>query len=343
MRVLLTGATGFLGMETLARLAAAGDEVVCVVRGDDPAKRLDDALDLVGVPDDHRDGLTAVGGDVTHRLPDAGPVDAVVHCAASVSFGLELDEARRINVGGTHHALDAARRAGARYVHVSTAYVAGRHPGLFTEDDLDLGQPFRNTYERTKAEAEAVVRSASDVDSVVLRPSIVIGESDTGWTPAFNVLYWPLRAFARGLLGEVPALPHGRVDVVPVDYVADAIAHVTRVRRDVTGTLALVAGEEAVTVDELLDLASAALDVERPPLLALPDPSESDFARRSEDAARYVPYFDMDVVFGDARSRAVLGPAAIAPPPLASYFDRIVAYAVEARWGKAPTARRVPA
>ncbi|HWT91642.1 MAG TPA: SDR family oxidoreductase [Solirubrobacteraceae bacterium] len=341
MRILLTGATGFLGMETLVRLAAAGDEVVCVIRGDDPAERLHQALDLVGVPDGHRDGLSAVAGDVTDPLPHVGPVDAVVHCAASVSFGLPLDEARRINVGGTRNALAAASRAQARYVHVSTAYVSGRHPGLFAEDDLDAGQPFRNTYEQTKAEAEAVVRSARDVDSVVLRPSIVVGESDTGWTPAFNVLYWPLRAFARGLLSEIPALPHGRVDVVPVDFVADAIAHVTRVRRDVTGTLALVAGEEAVTVDELLDLGAAAFGVERPRLQRLPDPAESAFAQRSEDAARYVPYFDMDVVFGDVWSRSVLRPAGIAPPPLSSYFDRIVAYAVEARWGKAPTARRV--
>ena len=49
-----------------------------------------------------------------------------------------------------------------------------------------------------------------------------MGESDSGWTPAFNVLYWPLQAFSRGLFKELPALPTGRVDIVPVDYVADA-------------------------------------------------------------------------------------------------------------------------
>ena len=52
-----------------------------------------------------------------------------------------------------------------------------------------------------------------------------MGESTSGWTPAFNVLYWPIRAFSRGLFEEVPARPEAKVDVVPVDYVADALVH----------------------------------------------------------------------------------------------------------------------
>ena len=98
-------------------------------------------------------------------------------------------------------------------MHVSTAYVAGTYSGTFTEDML--GNEFRNTYEQTKCEAERVVGEVADMEVAIARPSIVMGESDTGWTPAFNVLYWPLRAFARGLFEQVPALPEGRVDVVP--------------------------------------------------------------------------------------------------------------------------------
>ena len=60
---------------------------------------------------------------------------------------------------------------------------------------------------------------------MIARPSIVMGESTSGWTPAFNVLYWPIRAFSRGLFAEVPARPEALVDVVPVDYVADALVH----------------------------------------------------------------------------------------------------------------------
>lgn len=327
--ILLTGATGFVGMQVLARLLAAGEEVACVVRGDDPAGRLEDALDAVGVPAEQRAGARPVAGDVTAPLPRLRGVRSVVHCAASVSFGLELDEARRINVDGTRHALAAAQRASARYVHISTAYVAGRHRGVFREDERDVGQAFRNTYEQTKLEAEQLVADSA-ADAVVLRPSIVMGESTTGWTPAFNVLYWPLRAFDRGLVPAIPARPGSLVDVVPVDYVADAITHVVLRRPDVQGAFHLVAGSDAITVDGLADLAAAALGRDRPPLTAL----EPDLAARSAEAARYLPYFDIETVFDDARARAILEPAGITPPRLENYFDRLVVFARAARWGK---------
>ena len=147
------------------------------------------------------------------RAPDE-PVDVVCHCAASITFDLPLEEAREINVEGTRAMLELARAAGARrFVHVSTAYVAGTYSG--GSPRTCSGTEFRNTYEQTKCEAERVVGEVADMEVAIARPSIVMGESDTGWTPAFNVLYWPLRAFARGLFEQVPALPEGRVDVVP--------------------------------------------------------------------------------------------------------------------------------
>ena len=91
-----------------------------------------------------------------------------------------------------------------RFIHVSTAYVSGKFEGTFRERQLDAGQDFRNTYEQTKWEAEHIVGAATDLQPAIARPSIVMGESDSGWTPAFNVLYWPLRAFSRGLFDEVP-------------------------------------------------------------------------------------------------------------------------------------------
>jgi nucleoside-diphosphate-sugar epimerase len=339
--VLLTGATGFVGASVLARLLERDDaEVLAVVRGADPAGRLDAALDGVGVPAERRRGVRAVRGELTapglglDRVPRG--IHTVVHCAASVAFDLPLDEARAVNVGGTRGALEVAERAGARLVHVSTAYVAGEHRGRFGESEAPSA-PVRNSYEQAKREADALVLAADRVPTVVLRPSIVVGEAATGWTPAFNVLYWPLRAFARGLLDAVPAHADGRVDVVPVDFVADAIVHVTRERPDVAGALHLVAGDEAVTVAELVELASDAFDRPRPRLV---DPREgAALTERSPQAAAYLAYFAMQVVFGDARARAVLGPAGLEAPPLAAYFARLVAFAERARWGRVPVPR----
>ena len=96
MTVLLTGATGFVGTEVLARLLDRGDEdVVALVRGARPATRLRDAMDRAGIPDDGRRArVAALSGDVTTPFPSVAGVRTVVHCAASVSFGLDLDEAR---------------------------------------------------------------------------------------------------------------------------------------------------------------------------------------------------------------------------------------------------------
>ena len=102
--------------------------------------------------------------------------------------------------------------------------MAGTHKGEFGEDQLDVGQRFRNPYEQSKFEAERLVRAADGrLPIQIFRPSIVVGERTTGWTPAFNVLYSPLKAFVRGSLPAVPARRSAPVDVVPVDYVADAV------------------------------------------------------------------------------------------------------------------------
>jgi thioester reductase-like protein len=342
--VFLTGATGFLGMEVLARLLEAGDrDVLALVRaGDDAAaeQRLEGVLSMLwDDPSPYRERVTAVRGDVTQpgmgldaRWTElAEKSHAVLHCAASISFDLPLPEARAINVDGTARVLDFALEAQARgglerFVHVSTAYVSGRHEGAFRERQLDTGQSFRNTYEQTKADAEQIVAMARELGPAIARPSIVMGESDSGWTPAFNVLYWPMQAYSRGLFKELPALPTGRVDIVPVDYVADALVHLLD-RRE-AGVFNLVAGRNASTVDELTTLASEYFGKPVPPFVDPVDPDSDD-----HDSV-YVPYFDMRVVFDDARARSVLAPAGIEAPPLREYFGRLMDYAEHVRWGK---------
>jgi nucleoside-diphosphate-sugar epimerase len=335
-RVLLTGATGFLGMEVLVRLLERSDhEVLCLVRADDrdaAEARLDDLLGkLYTDPSPYRGRVHALPGDLTAGVeaPDE-QIEVVCHCAASIAFDLPLDEAREINVDGTRAVIELARATGARrFVHVSTAYVAGMHSGTFTEDML--GSDFRNTYEQTKCEAERIVGEVSGMEVAIARPSIVMGESDSGWTPAFNVLYWPLRAFSRGLFAQVPAKEDGRVDVVPVDYVADGIFKL--IESDVTGTFNLVSGTEAATCIELADLACAHFDRPRPPFV---DTGESAGAAGDGSGAVYLPYFDMEVVFDDTRTRELLG---IQAPRLRTYFDTLLDYADAARWGKRGVSR----
>jgi long-chain acyl-CoA synthetase len=207
---------------------------------------------------------------------------------------------------------------------------------MFRERQLDAGQSFRNTYERTKWEAEHIVADATDLAPVVARPSIVMGEAASGWTPAFNVLYWPLRAFARGLFDTVPARLQAHVDVVPVDYVAEALVHL--LEADASGVVNLVAGRAAPRVEELIDMAVAHFDRPRPTVVE-PGTSGSGSSAADEQGAVYFPYFEMDVVFDDTRARNLLGPAGISCPQFHEYFDTLMDYADTARWGKSPLTR----
>jgi long-chain acyl-CoA synthetase len=342
--VLLTGATGFVGQELLGRLLERGDrDVHALVRAED------DHAAAARLPEHER--LNAWAGDLERPGLglDAGRADAlaervstVIHCAASVSFSLGLEESRQVNVQGTRRVAELADRCAQRgpglerFSYVSTAYVAGAHGGAFTEDDLDVGQEFRNPYERSKFEAERLLRErAAGLPLQVLRPSIVVGDSRTGWTSSFNVLYPPLRAFASGAMPALPARRSAPVDVVPVDYVADSVDRLAREGTD--GTFHLVAGRNATTVGRLMELAARRFDRPAPRVfpprlyrgLVRPLMGVRMGAARREALRRmevYFPYFSMRVRFADQRH-----PPA---PPVEGYFDRLLDFAERARWGR---------
>jgi long-chain acyl-CoA synthetase len=361
-RLLLTGATGFVGMEVLARYLERTDRhVAALVRAPseaEAAERLEAVLsDLFGRRARRYSGrVEAVPADLTSpglglepaRADElAASVTDVIHAAASVSFDLPLDEARAINVDGTRRVLDLAARAPSlrRFAHVSTAYVAGTHEGTFTESDVDVGQGFRNSYERSKLEAERLVRShAPGLPVTVLRPSIVVGDRRSGWTASFNVLYAPLRAFSRGLYPAVPAVRSAPVDVVPVDYVADAIVAVCESPGGIGETYHLTAGPGTATVGDLVDLATRYF--ERPLRVLDPETFEREVEpelRRNGSSAQlavlersrvYFPYFRIGVRFDDRRARSLLEPAGIGAGSLRDYFRALADHAVAARWGR---------
>ncbi|HEY1594853.1 MAG TPA: SDR family oxidoreductase [Thermoleophilaceae bacterium] len=369
--VFLTGSSGFLGMELLARYLEDTDRpVYALIRAADDeqaGERLRAAARTV-VPDAdrHASRLTAVRGDVT--MPDLGlggarreqlaeEVTDVVHSAASVSFSLPLAEARAINTDGTRRILELAELCAARgrgldrLAHVSTAYVAGTHRGPFGEDDLESGQDFNNSYEVSKWEAEREVRARfGELPVTVFRPSIVVGEADSGWTPAFNVVYGPLRAYSRGSLTAIPARRRAPADVVPVDYVADAICELTGRPEAVGRTYTLAAGPAASSMGDLIDMSAAAFDRRRAVALrpALYKRLVHPWVVRRGSAAKrrvlkrsevYFPYFDVRASFDTSRATEALDPAGIRMPPLRDYFDELVGFAQAADWGRRPLSR----
>jgi long-chain acyl-CoA synthetase len=363
--VLLTGATGFVGMELLARYLERTDRRVHVlVRAASEraaATRIERTLvGLFGFRHPYAGRVVPVCGDVTcpglglRRRRDAlaGQVNEVMHCAASVSFDLDVDEARAINVEGTRRMLELAQlcesRGGLRrFSYISTAYVAGEHTGCFSEDDLARGQRFRNTYEQSKFEAERVVAGwRGRLPITVLRPSIIVGARDSGWTASFNVLYWPLRAFARGAYAALPARGDAPVDVVPIDYVADASFALSQAREAQDATFHLTAGADASSVGELVELASVFFKRPSPRLiepalyrrvvhpLLVRGARDERYVRALRRSEAFFPYFAMGVTYDDRRARVALRGTGIESTPLRTYFDRLVEFALAADWGR---------
>jgi long-chain acyl-CoA synthetase len=169
-----------------------------------------------------------------------------------------------------------------------------------------------------------------------------VGDERSGWTASFNVIYTPLRAYARGALPLIPARRSAPVDVVPVSYVARSILALADAGAG--RTFQLVAGPDAPTVGELIDRTVRHLD--GPPVRTLPPGLYRRLVhplllRRASAAHRrwlergqvFFPYFSTRVRFDAEATRGALAPLGVSAPALGDYFERLLDFAVDCRWG----------
>ncbi|PYQ32157.1 MAG: acyl-CoA reductase [Acidobacteria bacterium] len=326
-----TGFPGFLGSELLPRvLGRTDDDALCLVQ---PKFRAMAEERARGNP-----RIRLVEGDITQALDhiDARDIREVWHLAAAYDLAVPRDVGMRINVEGTRRVLDLAARAPRleRVHYISTCYVSGSYPGVWREDDLEKGQRFNNFYEETKQLAEVDVRKRS-LPSTIYRPSVVAGDSVTGATQKFDgpyfVLQWLMRQPKIAVLPVVGRPSRYRFNVVPRDFVMNAIEYLSALPQSKGKTYA-IADPSPLTVDETIDTLAAAGNrkVIRVPLTKGIAKGSLQYVPGVYRLLRIPPaavdYFVHPTLYDTTNATADLAGSGIVVPRLRDYMPRLVEF-----------------
>ena len=354
--ILVTGGTGTLGRSLVERLASSNlAPIVVLTRSPELAAQLLPASVGVIRGDVRLGSQLGMAPAECDALRDVAT--HLIHCAADTTFNHPLGDARASNVEGTRSVLDFALGCPKleRVICFSTVYVAGRATGCFGEGDTGGAAGFVNTYEQSKAEMEVLVRERmAQLPIVLARLSTIIGDSKTGEVTGFNAVHHALRLLYQGLAPMVPGQESALVDLIPVDYAADASHYLFTNAFTAGATYHVCAGARgSSTLGALLDATMAAFERHRPAWRkrsiarpALVDLSTYElFVRSVEEAGntvllqatRAVQAFAYQLaypkVFDAQRAERALLPVGIEVPPVLDYYENVVRWCIETNWG----------
>lgn len=346
--IFFTGFPGFLGSELIPRVLARDPEahVVCLVQGKyaDLARRRGELLALAHPELENR--IEIIEGDITRpglgmktNSGINGGITEIYHLAAVYDLSVGRDFAMRVNVDGTRHMLEFAETCPAlrRFQYVSTCYVSGKHPGVFSEDDLDAGQSFNNFYEETKflAEVEVQQRMRAGLPVSIYRPAVVVGDSTTGATQKYDGPYFAMQFLLRQpRLAFMPVIGDTRkteLNFVPRDFVVNAIAFLSHTPES-RGRVFHLADPNPLTVGQILNELGRITErkiIRVPVPLALAKiairhmPAVDGLIRIPADA---LDYFVHPVRYATARTQAALRGSGIRCPRFPEYAGILVKF-----------------
>ncbi|EAQ79142.1 SDR family oxidoreductase [Blastopirellula marina] len=362
---LLTGATGLLGRYLIRDLTLADVPLAVVVRRsrfESATQRIETAMayweaelgralvrPVVLEGDITQSGLGLSAADQAWVAENC---DTMVHSAASLTFYADSEEGEpwRSNILGTRHMLGLCRDAGIRKLHhVSTAYICGTRRDVIREDEVDVGQEPSNDYESSKLTAEKEVRAADFLDVLTVhRPSIIVGDAETGFTVSYHGFYTPLRlvhamvtslpweSFVQcDLLGALQLDGSERKNLVPVDWVSKAMTEVIA-RPDLHGETYHFTNPKPATVAEMLAaLASMVMKLARPdePFTGNKNISVDEIGETfREQMGVYQSYWSDDPAFDSTRTEQAL-PDLPCPVVDDAMMDRLISFALEKNFG----------
>jgi len=237
MSYFVTGATGFIGRYLVSNLLRRKGTINVLVRKDSQ-KKLETVgkkmgwdmrriVPVVGDMTAPRCGLSAAQVKALH-----GKVRHFFHLAAIYDLQASAESQRAANIDGTAHALELAVAIDAGcFHHTSSIAAAGLYPGVFREDMFEEAEGLDDPYLRTKHDSEGLVRAEKRIKWRIYRPGMVVGHSQTGEMDKIDGPYYffTLLKKLRELLPPwmpVLGIEGGRINIVPVDFVADAMDHI---------------------------------------------------------------------------------------------------------------------
>lgn len=342
----ITGFPGFIANRLLERLARKDCDFILLVQPALVSRALEEIQRITQLTGRNATDFQIVEGDIS--LPRLALSDVnlelvqkeatrVFHLAAVYDLAVPEELAMRVNAGGTRNVVELARSIVnlRQFHHVSTCYVAGKREGVILETELKHDAGYRNFYEQSKYLAELEVESAkSELPITIHRPAVVCGDSRTGETGKYDGVYylihyllrWPSGLSLINIGNHVVSL-----NLVPVDFVVDAMAALAFEERAIGKTLQL-ADPSPLTTNQLFNAIAKSIDghhsrITAPAkwvrffLMLPPSPKITGLPHHA------VPYFFVKQLYDSTQAQELLASHNIRCPPFESYVDNIVEFA----------------
>ncbi len=269
MQYFVTGATGFIGKRLVNKLLERkGSVVYFLIRQESESKVRAlreywgaSAARVVPVFGDLTQKKLGVSADQIKALK--GKVDHFYHLAAVYDLSADADSQVAVNIDGTRNTVEFAKAVDAgHFHHVSSIAAAGLYEGVFREDMFDEAENIDHPYFMTKHESEKIVRKEVKGPWTVYRPAMVVGDSETGEMDKIDGPYYFFKVIQRirELLPKwmpMVGLEGGRINIVPVDFVVNALNHISH-KADITSKCYHLVDPVGYRVGDVLDIFSRA-------------------------------------------------------------------------------------
>ncbi|HQZ94827.1 MAG TPA: SDR family oxidoreductase [Pyrinomonadaceae bacterium] len=346
--IFITGFPGFIAGRLLELLIKPETQFFVLVQPHFVHKAISELEAIAEIHQIPLESFVIVEGDIT--LPNLGITNDdlqtiqyettdVFHLAAAYDLGVSKDVAFKVNLEGTRHVNDlvCSVKNLRRYNYVSTCYVAGNRNGVILETDLEHKAGFRNFYEETKYLAEIEVdKLKSHLPVTIFRPSVVVGDSMTGETVKYDGIYYLIN-----YLRKMPSIlrlvnignPSVRLNLVPVDFVVESIAALSRDLKTIGKTVA-IADPAPLTTTEIFDVIAKDLSGRRSEF-QLPMRIAEWFLHTGISPAvtglphNAVPYFFLSQTYDTGLSSELLSSHGITCPGFASYVGNLIDFVEE--------------